>query len=236
MGAGEGWLKPVTVKTEMSPEKNKIYGGYIITKDKLNGSHNAVVNAVLSSGKFHLLNGVLVTGGPTKLSLTPSDEPIVVVDGAQIYIPSGTDVEMSSPVVAYLSSVASEGIEYIRLLNESESGMYGLRGSRGVIEIVSSNSNSTNIFNKGLALIHPQGYHVPKPFVMPDYTDKKGKNSKTADDRLSIFWDANVVTDNNGKATINFFTADAPATYTVNISGVTAKGDNFFKTYTIKRR
>lgn len=236
IGSGKGWLKPVTVTKNVAAANNIIYDGYIITKDKINGSANSIVNAILASGKFHLLNGFLVTGGPSKFGVTATDEPIIIVDGAQVGT-SGSGVGESSPVISYLQSLQPEGIEYIKLRNESESGIYGLRGARGVIEIYSSHAGSTNnITTTGLAIINPQGYNTAKPLPSPDYNDKKTRNAKATDERTSLYWNGDLVTDNNGKATVNFFTADAAATYLVTITGVTNNGDKFFKTYSISRK
>lgn len=232
--SGKGWLKPVTVRKNISADKTKIYSGYVITKEMLNGSYNNVVDAVLKSGKFHLLNGFLVTGGPNKQVFDSNEEPIVIMDGQQIPLP-GADIGSSSPVLSYLSGLQVQGIDHINLLNESESGMYGVRGARGAIEIFSTTSPLKENSASGLIYVHPQGYHVAAPFVMPDYGNRKNKNVKNPDERLFIYWDGNLITDKNGKAAIHFYSSDGPATYIVNITGVTAKGDRLSATYSISR-
>jgi uncharacterized protein YfaS (alpha-2-macroglobulin family) len=71
---------------------------------------------------------------------------------------------------------------------------------------------------------------------MPDYNNKEIKNSKNHDLRTTIYWNGDIFTDKDGKASVNFFTADAPATYIVIVRGITANGDKIYKTATINRR
>jgi hypothetical protein len=77
---------------------------------------------------------------------------------------------------------------------------------------------------------------VAPSFSMPDYNNKEKKYSKFPDRRLTIYWNGDLVTDNNGKVTINFFTADAPATYIATITGITANGNKIYKTILISRK
>ncbi|TCC93405.1 hypothetical protein EZ428_01130 [Pedobacter frigiditerrae] len=73
---------------------------------------------------------------------------------------------------------------------------------------------------KGVYVYRPKPLYLPKEFYSPKYTPQ----SLTPDYRSTIFWDANVVTDENGKARISFYTADKPSTYTVKIEGTDLMG------------
>ena len=42
--------------------------------------------------------------------------------------------------------------------------------------------------------------------------------------RTTIYWKPDVITDDDGKATLDFYTSDNPATYTVIIEGVNIDG------------
>ncbi|TCC93406.1 hypothetical protein EZ428_01135 [Pedobacter frigiditerrae] len=68
----------------------------------------------------------------------------------------------------------------------------------------------------GVYVFRPLPLYIAKDFYSPKYA--AGKNSLT-DYRSTIYWDANVVTDENGKAKISFYAADKPSTYTVKIEG-----------------
>lgn len=79
--------------------------------------------------------------------------------------------------------------------------------------------------NKGPYITKPIGNFVYRP--VPLYIGKEFYSPKynvvqtnsQPDYRSTIFWDANVVTDENGKAKISFYAADKPTTYTIKIEG-----------------
>jgi hypothetical protein len=63
---------------------------------------------------------------------------------------------------------------------------------------------------------------LPKQFYSPRYTVKS--NSNQLDNRTTIYWEPNLVTDENGKATLSFYAADKLSTYTVRIEGTNMAG------------
>jgi len=80
----------------------------------------------------------------------------------------------------------------------------------------------TNIKN-----IIPLGFQKPVEFYAPKY-DSPNQNLDP-DLRTTIHWQPFVMTDENGKATFNFYTADSPTTYSVLIEGVTDDGRIIYK-------
>ena len=93
--------------------------------------------------------------------------------------------------------------------------------------------NETNL--TGLSSFYPKGFYTAQPFVMPDY-NKEAKRLKVPDLRTTIYWNGNIITNPDGKASINFFTADIPATYLITITGISANGDKIYKTVTLSRK
>ncbi len=245
---GKGWLTPVTVKSQNAKEparNRKNTSSNIITHDMIKqGGINNVGQAVMRSGKFHLLGGFLMSGGSNAFTPSVSDEPIVVMDGVQISLVAtdgtGTnqipDATETSPVLSFLKTINTNEVDYIRLLTGTEGGIYGVRSGHGVIEIHSSTTVNDEIEFAGLKTIRPQGFHVPPAFNMPDYNIKELRKTKEPDLRTTVYWNADIVTDNDGKATINFFTADDPATYIITIAGITINGDVIYKTVTVNRK
>ncbi len=68
----------------------------------------------------------------------------------------------------------------------------------------------------------PLGFQKPSEFYAPEY-DTPEKNTKP-DLRTTINWQPNLTTDEEGKASFSFYTADVPSTYTVVIEGITENG------------
>jgi hypothetical protein len=73
----------------------------------------------------------------------------------------------------------------------------------------------------------PLGFQKPAEFYAPKY-DTPAENQKP-DLRTTIHWAPNITTDENGKASFSFYTADAPSTYTVVIEGITEDGKIVYK-------
>lgn len=74
----------------------------------------------------------------------------------------------------------------------------------------------------GIYAYRPLPINIAKEFYSPKY--KTTEENELPDFRSTLLWDANVVTDEQGKATLSFFTADSPGTYTVKIEGTDLQG------------
>ena len=68
-----------------------------------------------------------------------------------------------------------------------------------------------------------KGFQQPESFYAPEYDKAKAKD-KTADQRVTIYWNPVFATDANGEATLSFYAADAPARYKVVVEGITPSG------------
>lgn len=78
---------------------------------------------------------------------------------------------------------------------------------------------SANIY-----LYKPMNYGNAKVFYAPKYT-VDNKNDKTPDFRSTIYWNPNVITNEQGEAVVSFFTADKKGTYTVWVEGSDMQGN-----------
>jgi hypothetical protein len=236
--AGKNSLPLVTVtaseKKTKNAKVNEDLSNVITQKELMEGGSNNVERAVLSNGKFHLLGGYLMAGGPNGLTgPSATDEPIIIMDGQQITVSS--DGITGSPVLSFLKELTPSDIGYIKILTPEQSGMYGLRGGHGVIEIHSTTIYDNNISKEGIVNFYRKGFTVPSNFPMPDYDDRQTRKSKTPDVRTTIYWNGNIITDKNGEITLTFYSADASETYIVTIAGVTEDGEKIYKTTTIER-
>ncbi|GHT03191.1 hypothetical protein AGMMS49525_07850 [Bacteroidia bacterium] len=64
----------------------------------------------------------------------------------------------------------------------------------------------------------PLGYQKPDEFYSPKYDTPEWLKSE--DWRSTIYWKPNATPDNNGKASVEFYTAHTPSTYSVVIEGI----------------
>jgi hypothetical protein len=83
----------------------------------------------------------------------------------------------------------------------------------------------------GVYVYRPMPINIGKEFYSPKYNIEN--DIVTKDYRSTIFWDANVVTDENGKAKLSFYAADKPSTYTIKIEGTDLLGRFGFKKSTL---
>jgi hypothetical protein len=67
-------------------------------------------------------------------------------------------------------------------------------------------------------------FTLAKQFYSPKYTIKNKTTAIGTDLRSTIFWEPNVVTDKDGRATISFYSADKATSYTVLMEGTDLDG------------
>lgn len=196
--------------------------------DRLNLGTTA--NAVMMiPGVFMMGQRLTIRGGVMSLSGGMGDiEPLVIIDG----VPAG-----SSGVVDLLNSISPQIIESIEVLAGGEAAMYGTRAANGVI-LVKTNTSLRNGKGKtqaGMQYVYPVGYHQVPEFFIPKYEIPQVREFAFVDNRSTIFWKGEVLTDKNGKARLSFYAADEPATYSIRIRGVSSKGDLIDKWVRVKR-
>jgi len=142
--------------------------------------------------------------------------PLVMVDNIQY---SMQEMNMISPTE----------VKMIDLLKDpSETAIFGSQGQNGVICIYLKRVEDIKVSNElqpWQAKIMPLGYSIPSEFNMPNYQIEDQRISSVPDLRSTIYWKPNVQCNENGEASILFYTADAIGTYTVTIEGVTPTGE-----------
>lgn len=75
----------------------------------------------------------------------------------------------------------------------------------------------------GTYLFKPMAFTLPKEFYAPKY--KANSTPDMTDIRSTIYWEPFIITDKDGKATVSFYTADNPASYSLIIEGSDMQGN-----------
>jgi hypothetical protein len=227
IGTGKEWLKPVIVKRYQKKEvtynesKRVSPFSHIITPEMINRGAQQIGNALLTIPRVQLNgNNISIDGY----------HPLLLLDGIEPHI-------AGESMLDFINSIPVSSIDFIEVLTGPQAAIYGVRGVKGVILInTSTHPHSTAPDISGLSSFYPRGFHTAQPFVMPDYNNKETRDSKIPDLRTTIYWNGDIITNKEGKASINFFTADRPGTYLITITGVSSNGDKIYKTITINRR
>ncbi len=154
--------------------------------------------------------GVLVNGNNINIrginSFFASTDPLFLVDGVIV------DKD-------YALSMSPYDIERIEVLKGPETAIYGSRGANGVIAIYTKRGK---FMIKGELNFEMLGYHVPRTYYSPKYDVRPDEALK--DDRTTLYWKPDVMTDQNGNAGVSFYTSDLDGTYIINVQGMTMKG------------
>jgi len=155
-------------------------------------------------------------------------QPLVLVDGVQIPWPDDT----SSPFESPLETVSVQDVESIDVFKGPNAAMFGVRASGGVISITTRRGidvvrevekmRADNAHN--YTHYSPLGYQKPVEFYSPKYETLEAKYQSIPDYRTTIFWKPNIVIDDDGEASFEFYTSDFPTTYSVVIEGLTTDG------------
>ena len=80
-----------------------------------------------------------------------------------------------------------------------------------------------------VVIISPLGFQKQGEFYSPRYDTPEARSNATPDLRSTIYWKPNVLADSTGKATLDFYTADDPTTYSAVIEGVTDDGKLIYR-------
>jgi len=106
--------------------------------------------------------------------------------------------------------------------------IYGSNAPGGALVITMKHGGEgTGYFSSqlsnGITTCRYTGFYKAKAFYTPKYTLPK-KDSDTADLRSTIYWNPNIVTDKDGKATATFYNNDTKGAYRVVIEGIDDDG------------
>ncbi|MDR2627304.1 MAG: TonB-dependent receptor, partial [Dysgonamonadaceae bacterium] len=95
-----------------------------------------------------------------------------------------------------------------------------------IVEIITKSGNGLQIGRRRFNFIvfFPLGYSKPVEFYSPKYDTPEAFNSEKIDLRTTIYWKPNVTVDSEGRASVDFYTADMPTSYSAVIEGVFPDG------------
>jgi hypothetical protein len=161
-----------------------------------------------------------------------------IVDGTpvyQVYTPSGAAF---NDITNYLKSHTAEDLKGIEILSSTKYAMKYIPAvwapivsisDVAFVEITTRSGHGPGIDNTpGVYLYKPLAISWPKQFYKPKYAVADTAKHLT-DVRSTIDWEPNIFTDEYGKATVWFYAADEPSTYTITIEGTDFNGSLGYK-------
>jgi len=182
-------------------------------------------NTMLSSGLQGFLPQVQYTGGApylnSNVSISSSGQSasmmLVMVDGVNMGV--GYNIDLISPT----------SVEAIEMLTGANATIYGSDAGAGVLVITTrvsygGNQPISTEMSPGIFAIQPGGFYKAREFYAPKY-ESPNSGSKIADNRTTIFWKPDLLTDSGGNTSFSFNNSDGKGTYRVEIQGADSKGN-----------
>ena len=122
-----------------------------------------------------------------------------------------------------------EQVARIDLIDRNQTSYWGTNLKGGIIAITMKKGKALAEAYAATALPDmsvqtPLGYQTPAEFYAPAYPTEKSRLATVLDYRTTLYWNPAVRLDEEGRATVEFYTSDAPADYEVTIEGVTQTG------------
>ena len=145
-------------------------------------------------------------------SIRLTNEAQVVVDGV--------------PVSQSLANLLSmNNVDYIDVLKGSRAAIFGADANNGVIAVYTKRGGDGRPEQPRVGIVnfdHP-GFYKARTFFTPSYEVEKQEHIKP-DFRTTLFWAPTIETNEEGKASISFYTCDKGGQYEVFVEGMTAEG------------
>jgi len=100
----------------------------------------------------------------------------------------------------------------------------------GSIVITAKEGSESMMGHHGMVTYSPKGYNIVREFYSPQYTPDHKETGE--DERTTVYWNPNVITDANGTGKFSYYNTDQPGTYRVVIEGINDAGHLARKVYT----
>lgn len=124
-----------------------------------------------------------------------------------------------------LGSLDVKDIETFDLYKDQGRSEFGSPGKPGPAIVITLRPGAMRRKTLGVAWLKTLGYTKGGEFYHPVYDTPEKQSSNIPDLRTTIYWNPNLVVDSTGKATVEFFTSDSPATYNAELEGINEKGE-----------
>ncbi|AMR30565.1 hypothetical protein A0256_03560 [Mucilaginibacter sp. PAMC 26640] len=155
-------------------------------------------------------------GTPVNISRGSSQDMVIIVEGVQLQGSELNNINASDVV----------SIEVIRT-NFAKS-IYGSSIGGGALIITLKNGSEKTYASSdsptGLITYPFKGYHKARTYYTPKYT-AANQTGGNADLRSGIYWNPDVLTGKDGKASFTYFNADTKGTYRVVVEGIDDDGN-----------
>jgi hypothetical protein len=215
----------VVAKNPHSKYRNSkgVQPDFFITDDRIADDNIKDMQTLLKMiPDLRIRSGGDVIDIPVKHSSTISNQPV--------YFYINGDVYFIDDYQGVLNEIPIEDIAEIDLIND----LYKIQQyyeAGPVIEIMTKNAVTPDLRPRmlNIKVLNTNGYKRPVEFYSPRYDTPQTLAAELPDLRNTIYWKPNVLANEAGKASVEFYAADTPTTYSVVIEGVCPDGTLIYK-------
>jgi len=147
--------------------------------------------------------------------LSGSTSMVVIIDGS---LTTGDHLDDINPSDVYSIEVLRSGAYLAIYGSEASGGALVITTKRGSGNFVTSESPA------GLIIYPFKGFSKARAFYSPKYDGPKTE-AQAPDLRSTIYWNPNIITDKDGKASFEYYNADTKGTYRVVVEGIDDNGN-----------
>lgn len=217
---------------------------------KINNNHRQYSNLIQVFQKSIKELKVLENGGETIIKINGvKNEPLIIMDGVLIYNPyekSNGNVESNTTNVEHfayknndakmiLSEIDPVIVNRVELFNSAKNAVPGIiKSATGIIAIYSNVGESPILKSGNWQEILLRPLAKTELFVSPDYS-KDLKTEDQIDNRSTIYWNPQLITNHRGRVKIGFYNSDVARNLQICVEGITKDGLPIFDIYEIGR-
>jgi hypothetical protein len=143
-------------------------------------------------------------------TFTGNTSPLIMLDNVPVAINT-------------LNTIPVSMIESVDVFRGAEATVFGSQGANGVIAFFTRKGGSVASIAKGVFNVNLKGYYSAQEFYSPKYDINKPEHVKP-DRRVTVFWQPQITTNENGKATVHFFNPDPETSVFIQVEGITKSG------------
>lgn len=214
-------LDAVEVTTEKITEQEKVQniygeGDFTLKAENITNASSLLHPLELVRGR---VAGVRVIGSLNTwavqirgvASINAGTDPLILVDN----LPVPLD---------FLNTIPASNIQSVEVYKGPSAVIFGSQGANGVLAFFTKPGyEPQDIYSTdNTTILNMQGYQDLREFYSPDYAVKQKEHVKP-DERATLYWEPLLKLE-DGKATIEFYTADSRSSYTIVLEGMTQTG------------
>ena len=227
-GPGKGkMLKPVILRGIKRDDqyRTQSLAGAGFADQVMHAGEIEQIGGQLSTSLIGRLRGVGFINGMPYLMSPPSATSLVansyspmliILDGSKMPLGDAFNID----------GIPTSQVETVEVLKYAGESIYGVDGANGVLIITTKQGEARGrgVSSLGVLPIAPMGFYKARTFYSPKY-DHTNVHSQPPDLRSTIYWNPEIETGKDGKASFDYFNADGTGTYKVTIEGIDTNGN-----------